>query len=107
MGLLEEAPLTLVTSYPEFGTAAAAPHVQFVGPIREPAIAEPWPRRLPERPFVLVSLSTSFQNQFGTLRSIVRPWRRCQSRFSSPPGGDFHPSSWMCRAARGASVRAA
>ena len=70
MGLLEEAPLTLVTSYPEFGTAAAAPHVQFVGPIREPALAEPWPRRFPERPFVLVSLSTSFQQQFGTLRNI-------------------------------------
>jgi MGT family glycosyltransferase len=59
-----------VTSYPEFGTAAAAPHVQFVGPIREPALAEPWPRRFPERPFVLVSLSTSFQQQFGTLRNI-------------------------------------
>lgn len=70
MGLLEEAPLTLATSYAEFGMAAAAPHIQFVGPIREPAIDEPWPRRFPERPFVLVSLSTSFQHQYGTLRSI-------------------------------------
>ncbi|PPE78398.1 hypothetical protein C3941_18910 [Kaistia algarum] len=70
MGLLEAAPLTLVASYAEFGTAAAAPHIQFVGPIREPAEGAPWPRRFPERPFVMVSLSTSFQHQYGTLRSI-------------------------------------
>ncbi len=69
-GLLEEAPLTLSTSYAEFGAGAAAPHIQFVGPIREHAAAEPWPRRYPGRPFVLVSLSTSFQNQHATLRSI-------------------------------------
>lgn len=70
MQLLEDAPLTLVTSYPEFGTANAAPHVRFVGPIRETAPFEPWPRRYPQRPFVLVSLSTSFQQQFGTLQNI-------------------------------------
>lgn len=70
MGLLEAAPLTLATSYAEFGAAAAAPHIQFVGPIREPADSAPWPRRFPERPFILVSLSTSFQHQHETLRNI-------------------------------------
>ena len=70
MGLLEAAPLTLATSYPEFGAAAATPHIRFVGPIREPADREPWPRRFPDRPFILVSLSTSFQHQHGTLRNI-------------------------------------
>jgi UDP:flavonoid glycosyltransferase YjiC (YdhE family) len=70
MGLLEEAPLALATSYAEFGSAAAAPHIQFVGPIRESAGGEPWPRRFPERPFVLVSLSTNFQHQHQTLSNI-------------------------------------
>lgn len=71
LGLLEEAPLTLSTSYAEFGTAVAAPHIQFVGPIREPAATEAaWPRRFQERPFVLVSLSTNFQHQHATLRNI-------------------------------------
>lgn len=70
MGMLEEAPLTLATTYPEFGAGAAAAHIQFVGPIREPVAQEAWPRRFPGRPFVLVSLSTNFQHQHGTLRNI-------------------------------------
>ncbi|MDR3472403.1 MAG: glycosyltransferase [Devosia sp.] len=68
--LLSEMPLTLATSYPEFGTATAAPDIQFVGPIREPVDHQPWPRRFPERPFVLVSLSTNFQHQHGTLQNV-------------------------------------
>ena len=70
MGLLEAVPLTLSTSYAEFGAGSAAPHIEFVGPIREPEAGEPLPRRLPDRPFVLVSLSTNFQQQHGTLRNI-------------------------------------
>lgn len=70
LGLLEEAPLTLATTYAAFGTGTAARHVAFVGPVREPVEPEPWPRRFPDRPFVLVSLSTNFQQQHGTLQAI-------------------------------------
>jgi UDP:flavonoid glycosyltransferase YjiC (YdhE family) len=69
--ILERAPLVLATSYPEFGTQPdTATHIHFVGPIREPASHEPWPRRSPDRPFVLVSLSSMFQGQESTLRNI-------------------------------------
>ncbi len=69
--LLDRAPMVLATTYPEFGTATQVPpHVHFVGPIREPVAAPPWPRRFPDRPFVLVSLSSVFQEQQGTLQSV-------------------------------------
>lgn len=69
--LLDRAPLVLATSYREFGTPTSlSPHVHFVGPIREPAAPEPWPRRFPDRPLVLVSLSSTFQGQGATLRNI-------------------------------------
>ena len=71
--LVERAPTVLATTYPEFGTARGVPpHVHFVGPIREPVAAAPWPRRFPERPFVLVSLSSVFQEQEETLRNICK-----------------------------------
>ena len=70
-GLLERAPLVLATTYRQFGTQPDfGPNVRFVGPIREPASDGPWPRRRPDRPFVLVSLSTMFQQQEATLRNI-------------------------------------
>jgi UDP:flavonoid glycosyltransferase YjiC (YdhE family) len=69
--ILDRAPLVLATSYPEFGTQPdTASHIHFVGPIREPLAHEPWPRRSPDRPFVLVSLSSMFQGQESTLRNI-------------------------------------
>lgn len=69
--LLGRAPLVLATSYRQFGTEPnPAPNIHFVGPIREPVAPEPWPRRSPERPFVLVSLSSMFQGQEATLRNI-------------------------------------
>ena len=69
--LLERAPLVLATSYPEFGTQKnTASHIHFVGPIREPVADGPWPRQSPDRPFVLVSLSSMFQGQEATLRNI-------------------------------------
>jgi UDP:flavonoid glycosyltransferase YjiC (YdhE family) len=71
--LLDRAPLVLATSYPEFGTQRdTASHIHFVGPIREPVAHEPWPRRSPDRPFVLVSLSSMFQGQESTLRNICK-----------------------------------
>jgi len=69
--LVERAPTVLATTYPEFGTAKRVPpHVHFVGPIREPVAESPWPRRFPERPLALVSLSSVFQEQDGTLRNV-------------------------------------
>jgi UDP:flavonoid glycosyltransferase YjiC (YdhE family) len=68
-GLLDRVPLVLATSYPDFGTQPdVAPHIHFVGPIREPVSPAPWPRRFPDRPFVLVSLSSLFQEQDATLQ---------------------------------------
>jgi hypothetical protein len=70
--LLNSAPLVLAASYPDFGTQiSTAPHIHFVGPIREPVVSAPWPRRFPDRPFVLVSLSSTFQGQGSTLRHIT------------------------------------
>ena len=61
----------IATTYPEFGLALSrARHVHFVGPIREPHVAEKWPRRFPERPFVLVSFSTISQQQEATLARV-------------------------------------
>lgn len=69
--LLNSAPMVLATTYPAFGTERqVAPNVHFVGPIREPVAASPWPRRFPDRPFVLVSLSSVFQEQLGTLQNV-------------------------------------
>ena len=70
-GLLDRAPLVLATSYSEFGTqATVSPHIHFVGPIREPVPQAAWPRRFPDRPFALVSLSSTLQGQESTLRNI-------------------------------------
>jgi UDP:flavonoid glycosyltransferase YjiC (YdhE family) len=70
-GLLDRVPLVLATSYADFGTQLdVAPHIHFVGPIREPVAPAPPPRRFPDRPFVLVSLSSNFQEQDATLRRI-------------------------------------
>lgn len=75
--LVERAPLVVATTYAEFGTARRVePHVHFVGPIREPVAEAPWPRRHPELPFVLVSLSSVFQEQEGTLRNICQALSR-------------------------------
>lgn len=69
--LLDRCPQVLATSYAQFGTPTSiSPHVHFVGPIREPVAPAPWPRRFPERPLVLVSLSSTFQGQEATLRNI-------------------------------------
>jgi UDP:flavonoid glycosyltransferase YjiC (YdhE family) len=93
-GLLERAPLVLATSYPEFGTRLpAASHVHFVGPIRETIAAEPWPRRFPDRPFVLVSLSTSFQGQEATLHNICRALAPLPLEVLVTTGRGFDPAS--------------
>ena len=69
--LLDQVPLVLAASYPEFGTEPnVAPHIHFVGPIREPIAAAAWPRRFPDRPFVLVSLSSIFQQQDAMLQRL-------------------------------------
>jgi UDP:flavonoid glycosyltransferase YjiC (YdhE family) len=71
--LLERAPLVLATSYRAFVTApAVGPRIHFVGPIREPVAQRPWPRRSPDRPLVLVSLSSMYQGQESTLRNICQ-----------------------------------
>jgi hypothetical protein len=70
-GLLDRVPLVLATSYANFGSQLdVAPHIHFVGPLREPVAPAPWPRRFPDRPFVLVSLSSIFQEQDATLQRI-------------------------------------
>lgn len=72
-GLLQRAPLVLATSYRQFATQHdIGSHVHFVGPIREPVVHQPWPRRSVDRPFVLVSLSTMYQGQEATLRNICQ-----------------------------------
>ncbi|MFZ1887458.1 MAG: nucleotide disphospho-sugar-binding domain-containing protein [Candidatus Binataceae bacterium] len=61
----------LVFGYPAFSLLTAfAPCVHHVGPIREAVQSAPWPRRYRERPFILVSLSTSFQHQSPVLKRI-------------------------------------
>lgn len=68
---LETLGSVLVFSYPAFNSLTKfAPCVHHVGPIREPVESAPWPRRHPDRPFILVSLSTSFQNQYPVLKRI-------------------------------------
>lgn len=93
-GLLERAPLVLATSYPEFGTrTSTAPHVHFVGPIREPIASEPWSRRFPDRPFVLVSLSSTFQGQESTLRNICQALAPLPLEVLVTTGRGFDPAT--------------
>lgn len=67
----ETLPLVLAPSYAAFNPSTDfGPAVRHVGPIREVAHPRPWPRRFPERPLVLASLSTSFQDQAETLQRI-------------------------------------
>lgn len=69
--LVERAPLVLATTYPQFGTQKnTASHIHFVGPIREPVVHDPWPRRRLGQPFVLVSLSSMFQQHEAMLQNI-------------------------------------
>jgi UDP:flavonoid glycosyltransferase YjiC (YdhE family) len=94
LGLLERAPLVLATSYPEFGTrTSTAPPVHFVGPIREPIASEPWPRRFPDRPFVLVSLSSTFQGQESTLHSICQALAPLPLEVLVTTGRGFDPAT--------------
>jgi UDP:flavonoid glycosyltransferase YjiC (YdhE family) len=69
--ITETCPAALVFSYRAFSPEPTiTPSVHFVGPIREPSAAPVWTRRQSDRPFVLVSLSTSFQNQHAVLQRI-------------------------------------
>lgn len=93
-GLLGCAPLVLAASYPDFGTqTSTAPHIHFVGPIREPVVSEPWPRRFPDRPFVLVSLSSTFQGQGSTLRNICAALALLPLEVLVTTGRGFTPDS--------------
>jgi MGT family glycosyltransferase len=70
--LIESAPVVLVPTYRPFETIGAfAPNVAHIGPCRsDEARTEPWPRRLPDRPLVLVGLSTSQQHQTPLLQRL-------------------------------------
>jgi UDP:flavonoid glycosyltransferase YjiC (YdhE family) len=69
--ITEACPATLVFSYRAFSPEPTiTPSVHFVGPLREPVDAPVWTRRHSDRPFVLVSLSTSFQNQHAVLQRL-------------------------------------
>lgn len=70
--LVEASPLVLVSSFRAFDSLeAAAPNVVHVGPCRyRPDGAETWRRREPQRPLVLVALSTSHQNQVPLLQRL-------------------------------------
>ena len=92
--LLNSAPLVLAASYPDFGTqTSTAPHIHFVGPIREPVVSAPWPRRFPDRPFVLVSLSSTFQGQGSTLRNICTALAPLPLEVLVTTGRGFTPDS--------------
>jgi UDP:flavonoid glycosyltransferase YjiC (YdhE family) len=92
--LLDRAPLVLAASYPEFGTqTSTSPHIHFVGPIREPLASAPWPRRFPDRPFVLVSLSSTFQGQGSTLRNICTALAHLPLEVLVTTGRGFTPDS--------------
>jgi len=70
--LVEAAPLVLIPTYRAFDQVeAVAPNVVHVGPCRSThAGAASWQRRMPQRPLVLVGLSTSHQNQVPLLQRL-------------------------------------
>ncbi len=92
--LLDRAPLVLAASYREFGTpTSTSPHIHFVGPIREPVAPAPWPRRFPDRPFVLVSLSSTFQGQGSTLENICTALAQLPLEVLVTTGRGFSPDA--------------
>jgi UDP:flavonoid glycosyltransferase YjiC (YdhE family) len=70
--LVEASPLVLVPTYRAFDQVeTVAPNVVHVGPCRSNhAGAAAWQRQAPERPLVLVGLSTSYQNQVPLLQRL-------------------------------------
>ncbi len=70
--LMESAPLLIVSSYLGFDPVEApAAKVIHVGPCRTPGISDKsWQRQSPEKPLVLVGLSTSNQGQLPLLQRI-------------------------------------
>lgn len=69
--LIESLGLVVVASHRPFDeVATVAPNVVHVGPMRRPARGGAWPRRMPERPLVLVGLSTSQQHQLPLLERL-------------------------------------
>jgi len=72
--LIGNAPYALVFSYPALNPALddLPPSLLHVGPMRQaPTGITLRPRRYPDRPLVLASLSTSFQDQLRLLRMIA------------------------------------
>jgi MGT family glycosyltransferase len=72
--LIAETPCALVFSYLDLNPAIAdlPPSLLHVGPLRQaPAGIALRERRYPDRPLVLASLSTSFQDQLRVLRTIA------------------------------------
>jgi len=70
---IEASRLVLAFSYRAFDPALdPPPHVVHVGPLRPAgaACASPWRRKAPDRPLVLVSLSTSHQDQAPLLQRL-------------------------------------
>ena len=114
--VLDRVPSVLATSYPELGThTSVASHVHFVGPIREPVVTPPWPRRWPERSLLLVSLSSGYQGQETTLRAICEALAPLPLEVLVTTGRGIAPeslpvSAWMGSAIvrsarRGCSIR--
>ena len=70
--LMESAPLVLVASYRAFDDVeGVAPNVAHVGPLRDPDhVGAAWKRQSPDRPLVLVGLSTSQQHQGPLLQRL-------------------------------------
>jgi UDP-N-acetylglucosamine:LPS N-acetylglucosamine transferase len=93
--LLESASLMLVFSYRPFDPVKELDnHVLHVGPLRSPAhSASRWERRYPDRPLVLVGLSTTYQDQTRLLQMLCDALATLQVEAVITTGPAISPSS--------------
>lgn len=93
--LLESSARVLVFSYRQFDPVdELAPHILHVGPLRWlPQQATAWQRRHPDRPFVLVGLSTSYQAQTGLLSKLCEALAQLEIEAVVTTGPAISPDS--------------
>ncbi|HLW45506.1 MAG TPA: glycosyltransferase, partial [Acidimicrobiales bacterium] len=95
--LLEPTAVRLVTTLPELDVPGPTPAgTRYVGPVLEPGADEDWDSPFDpsdDRPLVLVSLSTTFQNQMDALGTILDALAGLPVRALLTLGGILTPES--------------
>jgi UDP:flavonoid glycosyltransferase YjiC (YdhE family) len=89
---MEGADLPLVCSYRAFHEGDVPPRMVWVGPLRPTPAPRSWKRECSDRPLVLASLSTGYQDQEQTLRNVCAALSECPVEALVTVGRGFNPA---------------